>query len=810
MNAKKLLCSALALLTLLTALAACKPATGTPEESTAPETKEEEKVENKRNIDLTDFTQTGKDAQRWLSVPYSRLVINPYNFNVASDVTHSAFSDRPSMPLNLGYLDPYTTTGTGVWLEDLLTLCATAEASGEEPEYLFEADYYDTKSWKKGGAKHTELKCNDDSFSVKVLSGASEPWQYVSMPIDIDLSLRPTLTINVDSCEGQWALKVCETGKVDVTVIGDTAKTGTTSVDLAAVLGREDRFKGEIKFFEIGFDKTAVVSRLDIMTLPDVKTDASSFETVWTPSYLGFTAEYEDGTKLEGFDTFADEDTVLRKVTLKEGSMVRAALKLTGRAVKSGSTVTVDCGTYSYTVKPDRSANVRLFGDLTMLKLGTGAVSDTEMAHFVEFSFPDMKPGDSVTFAVSLHSDAVNKNDVAKKASDALSAEDAAEKARAKWADYYIAFLNKIPLPSSYKIELVSAQGVSKKKMEQMYHIAWIFLAQNILPENPEIDYDYPQICCGKPGMWAYGDPKSAYSASWESFFGIQLLGYVDPDTAWSALEGLISLVDEDGMLGGESLPSEKAHSAWLLYDLTGNKDRLAGMYDGIGRYLDWRIENPRWIFQSNNDVNSADADFVVSALVDIEYMVKIAEALGKTEDAAAWNKKHADFLEMYYKWCFDGGKTYQYCNKKTFARTPGNTIWITKGLLIDGIDAEHSKILFDRFYNEYNMDKPLAGFVTVKHPEEASTILGLAKYGKKSIAYSLAEIYARDVCRVGILSENYDVSGSKPVGTGVRPAMFGCATMIDCVLLMNGYSYQTHSTVDLGRNTEGKSVTFD
>ena len=806
---KKAVCSALAVLTVLSTLASCKPGE-LPNDATDPaETKEEETV-NKRNIDLETFAQTGSDAQRWLSVPHSRLVINPYNFNVASSVTHSSFSDRPSMPLNLGYLDPYTKTGTGVWLEDLVTLCAAGEASGEEPEYLFEADFYDVKKWKKSGANKTELKCTDDSISIKVLSGASEPWQYASMPIDVDLSTHPTMTINIDSCEGNWALKVCETGKEDVTLIGDTAKTGTSAIDLAAFLGREDRFKGEVKVFEIGYDKAVVVSRLDIMTLPDVKTDAVSYQTVWKPTYLPFSAEYEDGTKLEGFDTFADEDTVLRKLTLKEGSMVRLAVRLNGRTVKSGDTLVVDCGTYSYAVMADRKTTIRWYGDATMLKAGTGALSDSEKANYAELSFADMKPGDSVTLAVSLHSDAMNKNDVAKKASDALSVENAAEKAKDKWADVYVRFLNRIPLPSDYQISLVGSERVSPKQMEEMYHIAWLFLLQNVLPENPELDYPYPQICCGKPAMWAYGDPKSAYSASWESFFGIQLLGYVDPDTAWSALEGLISLVDEDGMLGGESLPSEKAHSAWLLYDLTGNKERLAGIYDGIGRYLDWRIENPRWIYLTNNDVDSADADFVVSALVDIEYMAKIAEALGKTEDVAAWNKKHADFLEMYYKWCFDDGKTYQYCNKKTFARTPGNTIWITKGLLIDGIDAEHSKILFDRFYNEYNMDRPLAGFVVVKHPEEASAILGLAKYGKQSIAYSLAEIYARDVCRVGMMSENYDISGSKPVGTGVRPAMFGCATMIDCVLLMNGYSYQTHSTIDLGRNTEGKSVTFD
>ncbi len=804
----------LAVLTLVSSLASCKPEGPAGPEQTegtaGPAETEEDKNVNKRNIDLSKLAQTGRNSQRWMSVPYSRLVLNPYNFNAGNELTHSDYSDRPSVPLNVGYLDPYTTSGTGVWLEDILTLCSDAGTGGAEPEYLFAADFDDVKTWSKSGGNRTELNADGECLTIKVLSGAMEPWQYASMPVNLDLSVHPTLTLTVEESEASWALKICENGSQDITLIGDTAKTGTFSLDLASMLGREDNFKGVIKIFEIGFDKTVTVSRMDIMSLPDVKTDAVSYKTGWQPECLTFSAKYENGTKIEGFDTFADPDTVLRKITLIEGPMVRIAAGLTGVTTVTGGGVTVDCGTYSYAIKTDRKAALRYFGDATMLKAGVGELTDVSKAKFAEFSFADMKPGDSVTIAFSLHSDAVKKSEVMKNATNAVNAENAAEAARNKLAEYYIDLLNKIPMPSDFDLDLVKPQGTTAKKMEQMYEIAWVFLMQNVLPENPEIGYDYPQACCGKPGMWAYGDPKSAYSASWESFFGMQLLGYVDPETAWAALEGMISLVDDEGMLGGESLPSEKAHTAWLLYDLTGNKERLAGVYDGIGRYLDWRIENPRWIFQQTNDVNSADADFVVSALVDIEYMELIAEALGKTDDKAAWAKKHDDFLGMYYQWCFDGDQTYQYCNKKTFARSFGNTIWITKGLLIDGIDEEHSKIIYDRFKREYNIDSPLAGFVTVKHPEQASAILGLAKYGKKTEAYSLAEIYARDICVCGMLSENYDVSKGAPIGTGVRPAMFGCATMIDCVLLMNGYSYQKHAEIDLGKNTEGKSVSFD
>ncbi len=66
--------------------------------------------------------------------------------------------------------------------------------------------------------------------------------------------------------------------------------------------------------------------------------------------------------------------------------------------------------------------------------------------------------------------------------------------------------------------------------------------------------------------------------------------GYVMPDVAWDAYIGMMSLVDEEGMLAGESLPSEKAHTAYVLYNLTGDSDKLNIVYDNIARYLKWRV----------------------------------------------------------------------------------------------------------------------------------------------------------------------------------------------------------------------------
>ena len=55
------------------------------------------------------------------------------------------------------------------------------------------------------------------------------------------------------------------------------------------------------------------------------------------------------------------------------------------------------------------------------------------------------------------------------------------------------------------------------------------------------------------------------------------------------------------------------------------------------------------------------------------------------------------------------------------------------------------------------------------------------------------------------MFAENYDY-GDSPTGSGVRPAMFGCAMMIDGVLMMNGFSYAKAAPIDLGRTNVGVS----
>ena len=792
----RLLCLILATLLLLSTLLACTPQTpDQPEEPSTDDpdnTTPEDPYMNVPNIDLATLRQTGVDSQRWLSIPESRLVVNPYQFNSAETVTHAQYSDRPSIPLNLGYLDPYSTSGTGVWLENLVTLYEQGDGEGSA-DIQYEAEFWDSKAWTKSGGANTELNADDGELSLTVLSSASEPWQYAAQRIELDLDEHPVLTITVDICEGQWALKLCEDGKADEYISADSSKTGTYTFDLASALGRGGKFKGVVKVFSIGYDKELVVSRLDIRTVSSSRAEAAAYTTAWTPSALEFTASYPDGLAISGFDTFYDTDTVLRQIKVEADGSLTVGIDL-GAAKKVSATKTAllaECNGYSYAISADREVTVSYYDIITDMLAGTNATTSATGATCASMTFSDLKAGDIITIAVTLKSNATKPADVAAHASAALSSATVANEAKAARDDYWQSYLRRIPRPETFALTLVDTKGVSPAQIEQMYYIAWIFLGQNTLPAAPEIDFPYPQVCCGKPSMWAYGEEKSAYSASWESFFGIQLLGYVMPDFAWSAYEGIMSAVGEDGMLGGESLPSEKAHTGWLLWTLTGDTERLAGVYDAIGRYLDWRIANPRWIYLDHNDVNSADADFVTSALIDIEYMQKIAAILGKDADVTVWEAKHADLLQMFYKWNFDEqGNVYQYCNKLNYSRSAGCALWSTKGLLVEGLDTEHKNYLLARLRTEYSQTGVFANMTGVKYPPYTHTVLGLFKVGENATARIMNEIAARDIVRVGMLSENY-TRYPDPTPTGVRPAMFGTAMMIDSVLMMNGFNYQ-------------------
>ncbi|MBO5274573.1 MAG: hypothetical protein J6I45_08180 [Clostridia bacterium] len=743
-----------------------------------------------KTITTDMLAQTGNRSQRWLSIPESRLVLNPLNFGgTANEVTHPEYADSPDLPLNMGYLDPYTTTGTGIWMEDMLMTHETPENLVGGIEMLWEADF--AGKWSKSGGKYTIVEPTEKGgLSITVQNGADAPWQYVAQKIDIDLDLTPMLTVTIDSCGGTWALKLCENGKQDVVIQGDSNKTGTFTYDIAKTIGQTGRFKGQVKLFSVGYEKTLEFSRLDIALIGESRNGTAEQKITWYPHQLAFEASYPDGLALTGFDTFADLDTVLRTVKITNPGRMSTAFRILGKVTAAdANSVTVDCGTFSYTVFSSKDAELIFYRDSTscLANYKPGESWQNGWAYGC-FEYGDLEAGCEITVSISCASDA---NEIAAVAANAekYSSPEAAKEALAAREAYWNDYLTRVPQPQTFKFRYVDALGVTEEYTEQMYYIAWVFMAQNLLRANPEVGFNYRQVCCGKPSMWAYGDPLTTYTASWESFFGMMYLGYTMPDEAWDAYIGLMTLVDDEGLLAGESLPSEKAHTGYLLYQLTGDTEKLNSVYDNIARYLKWRVKNPRWIYLEHNNPDQADADFAESALVDIKYMIEIARVTGREDDIPMWEEIYNDHLEMYRIWFFDdAGNAYQYSSKSNpNNRALGNTIWTSKGMLVDGLGEPYTEWIFDRFAADYDIDKAFCGFDMIKHPDTSHTIYGLIKCGYEKPAIFLTETCARDMLRVGMFSENYHPT-EYPAPSGVRPSIFGCAMLIDCVLMMNGY----------------------
>jgi hypothetical protein len=501
--------------------------------------------------------------------------------------------------------------------------------------------------------------------------------------------------------------------------------------------------------------------------------EAVSFSTEWLPYSLPFQAQYADNTSLNGYDFFYDENTVVRVVNIqdKKGKYVISGL-FNGNAQidRKNEVLIIQASNCKYAV----SLNTSLNNMSIEKKHWSLDVSGIQKIRIV-VSYALLSDPDNVL--VSRINQAKAKNNI--------------DKAYQSRIDYWNDFLrNKIPHPTNFNIDHIDNKGVTAEQIRLLYYKAWVCLAQNVL--SPEDDsYPYYQIVTGKASLWDEGHPLAPFSAAWESFVGLQLYGYIDANVSWSCLKGLLSLVDETGMLGGESLPSRKAQSGWLLYKLTDDKESLQEIYPALERYLNWRMTQPRWIYRNLTSEDEKDAEFVVSVIVDMDYMVKIAHVLGMNQAAEEWQKKRTDYIEHYKKWFWKTPQDlpYQHANQD-FGRN-GNPIMITTGLYIPEITGNYLDGLFGMFYRHYNTDKAFAGFHAPKYPDIDFTIYSMIQHKKDLLARDMIEVNLRDIVRAQqVFAEAY--SGVEiPYPIGVRPSIFGIATMIDFTLLKNGFSYR-------------------
>ncbi len=734
---------------------------------------------------------SGPRQPRWLSVPMSRIVVNPYDFNQTSSEVEQ--NSGPELPLSVGYY----AHNQAIRVPSLLSLYVrpAGEPDPEPPAVVF-ADDFDDLSPQWNAEPGVLATTANSRLTMTLPDSAPNPWGALSRTLTVDVDAYPVVTVDVISVAGAWALKVNEgDAPVDTVIQGDTTATGAFSYDLREITGWSGTRTFTLRLFVVQKNAPLVVDRIAVQAEPISWLEpAKDFSTTWQPQALEFSADYASGGGVRGRDQFHDAASVTRVLTVHDvsggGRMLTLAGRFTGEIALDGRGVLTTRGeTFSYSVTVGRGALVRYYANETDLRAGGPELGAPPPSG----CWGVVAPAHDLTIGVGFAYAGEGSARSAQRALDAARPE-AADRDQARWTAYWNAELGRVPRPRDFTLPGVPADGVGPDDVAATYYRAWHFLAANTLPEAPEVGYNHPQVATGKPSMWNYGADGARPSASWDSLLGIQYLGYLQPDIGWASFEGLMSLVDADGKLGGESLPSRKAQTAWMLYAVTGDRARLTGIYAELRRYLLWAQENPRWIFGDHDFPDERDAEFVTSLIIDCGYAERIAAVVGETSDVPFWRTRKEQLTQDYASWFFPSegpSPTLQYHYVEgSHADSPGNTLWVCTGLHLRQLTARQRDLLTARFRASFSPEATLAGFgfPDVKAPDVTFTAYGLLEKGMAAEADVFVQANIRDIVRAGSFAEVYDDPPGGPVGTGVRPSMFGAVNVVDFVWLRNGY----------------------
>lgn len=752
--------------------------------------------------DVEQLRESDRNQSRDLSIPESRLVLNPFAFyNATPSTTPSNFSNHPSLPLNIGYL---STERIGERRIDnaLFLYRERKKSSASTLETGWQADITSTNKWyPENGSK---LEVTKEGLKMSVNSNANPSYKSLTTTsrISIDLNKTPILTLYIPQASGKWSLKIKNTQNEEISLRTDASGTGTFEYDLRELTSWKGNQRISFTLWAIGIESYFVLNEMRFIGINGEETceEAVSYSTEWLPNELPFKASYSDQTTLTGTDFFYDKNTIARQIKFNpantNSSFVLGGYYTSKETSVTGDILKTDNGTFSFAVKSNISSSKIIFykskielksqingsptpgyGPYWAVKFDPNSLPENELKTAIAFSYNNDREDPSII---------INRiNTPFEK--DNMQSQYTIRKTF--WND----FLKKVPCPSNFSIETVDDCGVTAEQVRKNYYNAWVFVAQNVLEPDP-VHFPYPQVVTGKGSMWDESDGRAPYSATWESFFGIQFYAFIDPETAWNAFEGLMSLTDEDGVIGGESLPSRKAQTAWILYQTTLDKERLEKIYAPLERYLNWRLVYPHWIYNSYPDKNKKDAEFAFSAIIDIDFMIKISEVIRDEQTVNEWKNKQKSFYNQCLPWFWRTPTTFpcQYYDLGTQGRSEGHPYWVTSGLHMNQLSGDYLESLYSLFSFNFNPKKnfggPNMGFP--KYPDVSYTLYGLLEHQKISKAENVIDACIRDVCRSGgWFSEQYETTDI-PYPTGVRPSLFGASMIIDFVMIKNGFRY--------------------
>ena len=527
---------------------------------------------------------------------------------------------------------------------------------------------------------------------------------------------------------------------------------------------------------------------------------ATSLRTTWFPYKLTFDANYGNSIQLHGQDFFVDENSSLIR-DLAFTSSADATVELGGvyeateqaNWIPADDMLVVSSPDYVYAMVFARIVNrhplplqadaaIQPRGYELRVNLGPGA---SEIA--IGFGFATRSEGEGTAVARA-------KQCFHQPISETL----AHSRARIEGD------LRRVPAPQKWGIEAGGGLGgVTAAQHRRAYYAAWTFVIQDVVRKLPESSFAYDQLMTGKPSLWNEGEPRAPGTAQWDSVLGYQWLCYIDCRAAWSAFSGLMSLVDANGDIAGESLPARKAQTAWILYSKTHDRAQLAAVYPAIRKNLLWEERNPRCIYGDHNTADEIahekekDFEFTSSWIYDAGFASLICAELGDSSEAQMWRRKQAEMAENSRTWFFSDPT--QIRQNFPFANGKGNSSAdrvklikeITQALaIVQQFSPDIRGRLANYFNQGFHPNQRGQGFEgDFRYPNMNLTVYGLFDAGRTDQAVSLISDVLRESIQAGTFAEAINPYMT-PAAQGVEESLFSPLNIIEFTWLLNGCRY--------------------
>jgi len=716
---------------------------------------------------------------------------------------------------------------------DTVTLHSADLNPATDSLVLWRDEFASADGWSSGSGNAT-LASNGAQGIVKI-DGGGGAWGSTKKDFTVDVTPTTRLAVNIPAMSHKWALNAWVDGR-EVKLQEDSNATGWVVLDdFAAKVGSGTKTVS-VRLFTTGARPSAVAVDDMLVYDPAISSPwreigmqkASETSTSWTPSVETFTASYGAAGTISGRDVFASTDTVVREV---DATSLTGADPLVAGAIAGAATWDADLhqltvtsadyvqvyafpadaevgfgSTLASAVHPEPHASARYW----TATLPRGGVSRIAIA-FAPVSSSAVF-GTDLTVAAGLTS--------ARTAAIAgLSAEVSARVAEldAYWNEY----LEGVPVPSDFSLHGLDAYGITGEQTAAAYYRAFVNLQQNVIPATPETNSLSAQLGTGKASMWMSGIPGAKNVATWDTLVGLQSLVYADPETAWESFTGIMQFVQgedsdfpgeitNDPAKGGEVLPSRKAQTAWILYNATGDRNRLESLYPALKRVLNFGATNLHWTVKDRGIYNDKqrDSEFVTSLILDLAYAKKISALLGKDDDIARWTQIEDHLYSTFDSWFVRQDGIFQQkvdlasdddeAPVTTGAGANGDTSVVAGSLALAHLSDRARAAIVSRFDSRWrggtaqfaglgdNLKGPNMNYIVDGLLDNDHVPDGAAK------AALLTDTIVRDVARSGWFAEVYKSAGNgtsdRPVVDGVRPSLFGIAAFIDSVWSNNGF----------------------